>query len=72
MKNKRLEDMLRIAVMSDIRGGQYLLDCYMGRCIRKDFSHAITTRTATDNNTFVMIIEDGETANPASHEEGIH
>ena len=50
--------MLRIAVMSDIRGGQYLLDCYMGRTIRKDYSHAITTRTATDNNTFVLEVDE--------------
>ena len=26
----------------------------MGRTIRQDYSHAITTRTATDDNTFVL------------------
>lgn len=35
-----------------------MLDCYMGRTIRSEVSHAITTRTATDNNTFIMEIED--------------
>ena len=28
----------------------------MGRQIRHDYSHAITTRTAEDANTFVMAI----------------
>lgn len=56
MTNKRLEDMLRKIVPSGIPEGLYLLDCFMGRTIRQDYSHAITTRTATDNNTFVMIV----------------
>jgi len=56
LKNKRLEEMLALAVKSNIGGGLYLLDCYMGRTIRQDYSHAITTRTATDSNTFVMIV----------------
>lgn len=30
----------------------------MGRQIREDYSHAITTRTAEDSNTFVMEIYD--------------
>lgn len=50
--------MLRKIVPLNIRGGQYLLDCYMGRTIREDYSHAITTRTATDNNTFVLEVYD--------------
>ena len=54
--------MMRTIIRSDIRGGQYLLDCYMGRTVRQDYSHAITTRTATDNNTFVLyVIEDPNT-----------
>lgn len=62
MRNKRLELMMRTIIRSDIRGGQYLLDCYMGRTVRRDYSHAITTRTATDNNTFVLyVIEDPNT-----------
>lgn len=40
--------------------GKYLLDCYMGRCIREDVSHTITARTATDNNTWVMIVSERE------------
>lgn len=60
LNNKRLEAMLRIAVESGIGGGIYLLDCYMGRTIRKDYSHAITTRTATDDNTFVMTIQEDD------------
>lgn len=49
-----------------IGGGLYLLDCYMGRTIRQDYSHAITTRTATDSNTFVMIVYEEET-DPDKH-----
>lgn len=56
--NKRLDDMIRKAVEMGIGGGRYMLDCYMGRTIRSDISHTITTRTATDNNTFIMEIED--------------
>ena len=56
MNNKRLEEMLSRVVGMGLAGGYYLLDCYMGRCVREDFSHTITTRTATDNNTFVMVI----------------
>lgn len=51
---QRLDDMIELAVKSRIGGGQYLLDCYMGRKIRTEYSHAITTRTATDDNTFVL------------------
>ena len=54
LKNIRLEAMLRDAAGSGLGGGVYLLDCYMGRQIRTEYSHAITTRTATDSNTFVM------------------
>ncbi len=56
LNNKRLEEMLAKAVSQGLGGGRYILDCYMGRCIRKDYSHAITTRTATDSNTFVLEI----------------
>lgn len=52
--NKRLDAMLAIAVERQMGGGNYLFDCYMGRCIREEVSHTITTRTATDNNTFVL------------------
>lgn len=56
MNNKRLEQMLTRVVGMGLCGGIYMLDCYMGRCVRSEFSHTITTRTATDNNTFVMMI----------------
>ena len=56
MNNKRLEQMLTRIVGMGLGGGIYLLDCFMGRCVRTEFSHTITTRTATDNNTFVMLI----------------
>lgn len=59
MINKRLGDMLRKVVSSPPPSGKYILDCYMGRCIREDFSHTITTRTAEDANTFVMEIYEG-------------
>ena len=58
MRNRRLKDMLRIAVMSDIRVGRYLLDCYMRKTIRKDYSYAITTRINTDYNTFVLEVDE--------------
>ena len=32
----------------------------MGKQIRKDYSHAITTRTAEDGNTFVMEVYEEE------------
>ena len=35
-----------------------MLDCYMGRCVRKDVSCTITTRTAESNMTFILEIED--------------
>lgn len=54
MRNARLEMMLAVAVKSGLRGGRYVLDCYMGRTIRSEWIHTITCRTATDNNTFVM------------------
>ena len=54
MSNKRLLAMIEKAYASDLRCGQYLLDCYMGQTIRTEFSHTITTRTPTDNNTFVL------------------
>lgn len=46
---------MRVAVAPP-RRGLYILDCYMGRQIRSDYSHAITTRTAEDANTFVMAV----------------
>ena len=58
LKNIRLEAMLRDVVSSGIRPGVYLLDCFMGRQVREEYSHAITTRTATDSNTFVMEVYD--------------
>ena len=57
-KNKRLEYMLGVFAKSGLGVGIYLLDCYMGRCIREDVSHTITTRTAEDSNTFVMEVEE--------------
>lgn len=48
--------MLAIAVSYPPPPGKYILDCYMGRRIREDYSHAITTRTAEDANTFVLEI----------------
>ena len=48
--------MVEKAIRSGLGGGIYLLDCYMGKQIRTEFSHTITTRTAQDNNTFVMEI----------------
>lgn len=56
--NKRLEYMLGVFAKSGFGRGVYLLDCYMGRCIREDISHTITTRTAEDSNTFVMEVEE--------------
>ena len=56
--NARLDAMLRVAVESKLEEGIYLLDCYMGKQIRTEYSHTITTRTATDNNTFVMYVEE--------------
>ncbi len=56
--NKRLEYMLGVFSRSGLGMGRYLLDCYMGRCIRSDVSHTITTRTAEDSNTFVMEVEE--------------
>lgn len=61
--------MMAVVVKSDIRGGRYLLDCYMGRTIRSAFSHAITTRTATDNNTFVLEIDE-EQETHVDHRKG--
>lgn len=53
--NKRLDAMIGVLV-----GGKYegrvVHDCYMGRCIREDVCHTITTRTATDSNTWVCEI----------------
>lgn len=48
------------AVEADLRGGVYLLDCYMGQTIRTEFSHTITTRTPTDNNTFVLEVYESD------------
>lgn len=48
--------MLCKAVGMGLGGGCYLLDCYMGKQIRTDYSHTITCRTPVDNNTFVMEI----------------
>ena len=57
--NKRLGDILKRVVGTPPHHGLYILDCYMGRQIRHDYCHAITTRTAEDANTFVMgIYED--------------
>ena len=58
LNNKRLEAILSVAASSELDCGLYILDCYIGRTIRKDYSHAITTRTATDSNTFVLEIND--------------
>lgn len=72
LKNKRLEAILREQVVGKIGGGWYLLDCYMGRCVRKTVSHTITTRTATDSNTFVLeVYEEGSVENPGGHAEGV-
>lgn len=54
--NKRLGDILMRVAVAPPRRGLYILDCYMGRQIRHDYSHAITTRTAEDANTFVMAV----------------
>lgn len=53
--NKRLDEMLKVLIHSKL-GGKCVLDCYMGRCIREDVCHTITTRTATDSNTWVAEI----------------
>ena len=59
--NKRLGNLLSVVCSAPPPSGKYLLDCYMGRCVRGEYSNTITTRTAQDANTFVMeIIEDGE------------
>lgn len=54
--NKRLGYILDRVIHRPPPHGSYILDCYMGRQIRSDYSHAITTRTAEDANTFVMSI----------------
>lgn len=54
--NLRLGQMLSVAVSCPPPSGLYVLDCYMGRQIRSEYSHAITTRTAEDANTWVMEI----------------
>ena len=46
--------MVRVAFNSNIGGGIYIIDAYMGRTIRTKYLHTFTTRTATDNNTFVL------------------
>ena len=56
--NKRLEHMLHVFAESGLGEGRDLLDCYMGRMIRSEVSHTITTRTAEDSNTFVMEVEE--------------
>lgn len=58
MKNKRLDAMLAKAIIGMPPPGKYLLDCYMGRCIRENISHTITARTATDSNTWVLIVSE--------------
>lgn len=68
--NKRLGQMLAVAVSSPPPPGLYILDCYMGRQIRSDYSHAITTRTAEDSNTFVLEIY--EDMDDSSEREGPH
>lgn len=50
--------MLGVFAKSGLGKGRYLLDCYMGRMIRQDVSHTITTRTAEDSNTFVMEVDE--------------
>lgn len=54
--NRRLDAMLKVLIDSKLGGGAVVLDCYMGRCIREDVCHTITTRTATDSNTWVAEI----------------
>lgn len=54
LNNRRLEEIVAEKVVGAGLGGRYLLDCYMGRCVRTRYSHTITTRTATDSNTFVI------------------
>lgn len=56
--NKRLDLMMKQVIESQLGGGKYLLDCYMGKTVRTEYSHTITTRTATDSNTFVLEIYD--------------
>ena len=65
--NKRLDAMLALVVETG-RGGQFVLDCYMGRCIREDVCHTITTRTATDSNTWVCEVYE-DLCNEESGEE---
>lgn len=52
----RLDYMLKRVIDEQIGSGLYILDCFMGKQIRANYSHAITTRTATDDNTFVLEI----------------
>lgn len=58
LNNKRLEDMVRMAYDSRIGVGIYVIDAYMGRTIRTEYLHTFTTRTATDNNTFVLEVHE--------------
>lgn len=57
--NSRLDDMLKVLIGGGY-DGRVVLDCYMGRCIRENVCHTITTRTATDNNTWVCEIYEEE------------
>lgn len=59
--NKRLDAMIGVLVAGDY-GSRVVLDCYMGRCIREDICHTITTRTATDANTWVCEIYEDNSA----------
>lgn len=49
-----MDEMLEVAVKSHIGGGQFLLDCYMGKKIRTEYTNAITTRVSASNDTFVL------------------
>ena len=50
--------MVRLAYDSRIGDGIYVIDAYMGRTIRTEYLHTFTTRTATDNNTFVLYVHE--------------
>ena len=53
--NKRFDIMI-VELINSGKEGRAVLDCYMGRCIREEICHTITTRTTIDNNTWVAEI----------------
>lgn len=54
--NKRLDNVIALAVEAGYGGGCYALDGYNGMVMKDGLVYAITTRTFGDNNHFLMEI----------------